>query len=78
MSVQAKMYLEAVVAQSWGGVKAIFRAHYDPNVPEDQAFQKATPTGMAEFVVDNPKAIEQLVIGKHYYFNIVPCDEVKS
>lgn len=78
MSVTAKMNLEAVVALQWGGVKAIYRCSYDPNLPEDQAFCKATPSGMAEFVVDNPEAIKQLVIGKAYYFTITPCDEVKS
>jgi hypothetical protein len=37
-------------------------------------FQKATPTGMAEFQIDNPKAAEQLTIGKSYYFDISPAE----
>jgi hypothetical protein len=68
------MRLNAVVGQSCGGVKAIFNCEYDTNTPEDLRFQKATPTGMAEFVIDNPAAVEQLTIGKAYYFDMAPAD----
>jgi hypothetical protein len=61
------MTLENVFAQSWGGAKAIFRCVYDQKIAEDLSFQKATPSGFAEFVIDNPKAAEQLVIGEAYY-----------
>jgi hypothetical protein len=73
MSIRCKMKLNYVVAQSWGGAKAIFNCEYDPSIiTEDKGFQKATPTGMAEFEIDNPKAVEQLVIGESYYFDITP------
>lgn len=72
MAIRAKMRLEGVYAQSWGGAKAIFRCEYDPNREEDKSFQKATPTGMAEFQIDNQAAVEQLVIGQTYYFDITP------
>ena len=75
MSIRAKMYLEGVYAQAWGGGKAIFRAAYDPNIPEDRSFSKATPTAMAEFQIDNPEAAAQLTIGKHYYFDIIEAPE---
>ena len=74
MSIRCKMTLSAVIAQQWGGAKAIFHTQYDPAIPDDQAFTKATPTGMAEFQIDNPKAAEQLVIGKAYYFDITAAD----
>lgn len=74
MAIRAKMQLEGVFAQSWGGSKAIFRCVYDQNKEEDKSFQKATPTGMAEFQIDNPAAAEQLTIGKAYYFDISPAD----
>ncbi len=71
MSIRAKMTLSAIYGQTWGGAKAIFHCVYDPmKSPEDVGFQKATPTGMAEFVIDNPDASNQLVIGKTYYFDI--------
>lgn len=75
MSIRCKMKLESVFAQTWGGAKAIFRCEYDPQlVAEDRAFQKATPTGHAEFQIDNPKAAEQLVIGRHYYVDFTPVE----
>jgi hypothetical protein len=67
MSIPYKMRLQNVFAQTWGGAEAIFSCEYDAKLcEEDRAFQKATPTGMAEFVIDNPKAAEQLVIGRTY------------
>ncbi|CAJ3071060.1 Uncharacterised protein [Burkholderia pseudomallei] len=74
MSVRCKMRLNAVVGQSWGGVKAVFNCEYDNTIEEDRRFQKATPTGMLELQIDNPAAIEQLVIGKSYYFDMTPAD----
>ena len=71
MAIRAKMTCTGVFAQSWGGAKAIFHCQYDPQlIAEDLSFQVATPTGMAEFSIDNPKAAEQIVIGKSYYFDI--------
>ncbi|MDR8394979.1 hypothetical protein NE850_01400 [Paraburkholderia sp. USG1] len=29
---------------------------------------------MLEYTIDNPLALEQLVIGKTYYFDITPCE----
>jgi len=70
------MHLEAVIGQTWGGVKAIFRAHYDNNIPEDTRFQKATPNAMFELVIDNPKAIEELEIGAYYYFDMIKVPKI--
>ena len=66
-NIRCKMTLESVISRQWGGVEAIFRCVYDQQVAEDVSFQKATPSGHAQFQVDNPKAVEQLVIGKAYY-----------
>lgn len=74
MSIRAKLMLDAVVAQQWGGAKAIFHCSYDQNIPEDASFQKATPTGLAEFQIDNPAVMGKLVIGKSYYFDITPVE----
>ena len=73
MAIRCKMRLSNVIAQQWGGAKAIFQCEYDPKlVAEDASFQKATPSGSAEYQIDNPKAAEQLVIGASYYFDISP------
>jgi hypothetical protein len=78
MKIRAKMYLDGVYAQTWGGVKAIFRCTYDPSTEEDLHFQKMTPTGTAEFVVDNPEAAKHLIIGEYYYFDIEQCPKLPA
>lgn len=70
MSIRAKMRLDNVTHNTWGGIKALFSCQYDPTKEEDRSFQKATPSGSAEFVIDNPAVFPQLVIGKDYYFDI--------
>lgn len=74
MAIRCKMRLENVIAQQWGGDKAIFRCDYDKAIADDVSFSKATPNGLAEFQIDNPKAAEQLVIGATYYFDIERSD----
>ena len=72
--IRCKMRLENVFAQAWGGAKAIFRCAYDQAIAEDLSFAKATPSGHAEFQIDNPAAAEKLVIGKHYYVDFTQAD----
>jgi hypothetical protein len=78
MAIRCKMRLEDVVRNSWGGRKAFFSCAYDDTIPEDQRFQKATPSGSAEFVIDNPKASEQLVIGEYYYLDLHPVPKAEA
>lgn len=73
MAIRCKMTLENVFAQ-----KAIFRCTYDQKIAEDVSFQKATPTGHAEFQIDNPKAAEQLVIGQSYYVDFTLAEPPKA
>ena len=75
MSIRCKMTLENVFANTYGGAKAIFRCLYDQKIAEDLSFQKATPSGFAEFVVDNRAASAQLVIGKAYYVDFTPVPD---
>lgn len=77
MSIRAKMRLSTVVGQTWGGAKAIFHCEYDQNSEEDRSFCKATPSGMAEFQIDNPAALDMLKIGESYYFDITLVTPVK-
>ncbi len=80
MAIRCKMRLDNVFRQNYSGIKAFFSCQYDDTIPEDQRFQKATPSGSADFVIDNPKAAEQLVIGDYYYLDLhpVPKPEVKA
>ena len=70
MTVRAKMRLQGIVPQIWGGFQALFQCEYDPYNPDDVKFCKASPNGEARFTIDNPAAISQLAIGKTYYFDI--------
>lgn len=72
--IRAKMHLRAIIPSGWGGMKAVFMCQYDNTIEEDKKFQKATPSGNAEFCMDNPHAFDQLVQGGDYYFDITPCD----
>jgi len=73
MGIRVKMRLSDVIRNAWGGRKAFFDCQYDQKLAEeDVGFQKATPTGSAEFLIDNPKASEQLVIGEYYYVDFHP------
>ena len=74
MKIRAKMTLQGIFANQWGGMKAVFNCQYDPQKEEDRSFQKATPSGTAEFNIDNPTVYPALVIGKSYYFDVIPVD----
>jgi len=76
MTIRCKMALDNVIPyNTTGTVKAIFSCRYDAELcKEDLAFQKSTPWGQLEFVVDNPVAIKQLIIGKTYYLDFNPVD----
>ena len=67
MSVRAKMVLTAVTDFNWGGKSLRFSTQYDASIPEDQRFQKATPSGEISMQVDNPAALAQFALGKAYY-----------
>jgi len=54
--------------------KVILEARYDETIPEDQRFQKATPSGRIEMQIDNPAAVAQLVPGKQFYVDFTLVD----
>lgn len=74
MSVRAKMMLSSITENAWGSAKTLkFTAQYDTSIPEDQRFQKATPSASAEFLIDNPTAIDQFKLGEQYYVDFTPA-----
>lgn len=52
-----------------------FTPQYDPNLPEDQKFCKATPSGKLTMLVDNDAALSQLKLGQQYYLDLTPVPE---
>jgi hypothetical protein len=78
--VRAKMQVTKVAKTHWGSVEITLTPQYDTNIPEDQRFQKATPSGSIIMLIDNPPASDQLTLGKFFYvdFNEVPQSLAKT
>ncbi len=74
MTVRAKFTVTAITERSWGGKEIEFSCQYDQSIPEDQRFQKATPSGSIRMQIDNPAALEQFKLGKAYYADFTPAD----
>lgn len=53
-----------------GYIQIKLHAVYEPNLPEDQRFCKATPTGSMEARIDNPELRESFVPGRSYYLHL--------
>lgn len=71
--VRAKLVLRSATPEG-EGKRLRFDTQYDDTIPEDQRFQKATPSGHAELVVDNPAAVAQFKEGQAYYVDFTPAD----
>lgn len=74
--IRCKFQCQEVTRKSWGSPEARtyrFAAIYDPDIPEDQRYSKATPSGTAELLVDNPSA--KFELGKFYYLDFVPVED---
>jgi hypothetical protein len=77
MTTRAKLKLIEDTSSSWQKGQPAqrtlkFTAVYDASIPEDQRFQKATPSASATFLIDNPAALAQFELGDDYYFDISP------
>lgn len=76
MTIRAKFHFESIntVKNQWGeSYELVFRTQYDNTIPEDQRFQKATPTGLIKMTVDNPAALEYFgQPGGYFYADFVP------
>lgn len=77
MGVRAKFKVTEIKQASWQGEgrTVTLSAQYDPTIPEDQRYAKATPSGHLEMQIDNPAALEQLPLGKDFYLDITPVHE---
>ena len=82
MQIVAKFMLTEILHQRYGDVEYYsfkFHPQYDPNLPEDLRFSKATPTGSLEMLVDNLPVREFLKqnLGKQFKLLLMPYDESK-
>jgi hypothetical protein len=70
MSVRCKFKLVSIESHAGGNRTFKFEPQYDQSIPEDQRFQKYTPSGLFTMYVDNPAI--QLALGDQFYFDITP------
>lgn len=61
----------------WHWHEFTFTPQYDPNLPEDQRFNKASPTGVLTIRVDNPSVVDfwKNQVGKQFYLDFTPADD---
>lgn len=74
MAMRCKMRCQSVEKDAHGGANVQFSAQYDPSIPEDVNFNKATPWGEIVMHIDNPRAVDRCVEGKAYYVDFSPAD----
>ncbi|MBI4458068.1 hypothetical protein HY633_03845 [Candidatus Uhrbacteria bacterium] len=71
------MHLSSITTYEGSAKTLKFDTRYDDNIPEDQRFQKCTPTGHAEFLIDNPAALTQFEVGGDFYVDFNPVPKAK-
>lgn len=76
MTVRAKMQLQQITKHCWSteAHTLTFQTCYDPSIPEDRRFTKATPNGQITMQVDNPAALAHLTLGTYYYVDFSPVE----
>jgi hypothetical protein len=74
ITVRAKFRCTEETKTAWnqGGRRLVFEPIYDPDLPEDQRFCVATPSGRLEMQVDNPSA--PFEVGEYYYLDLTSVD----
>lgn len=80
MNIRAKFMLQEHRIYSWHPDRSqhtfVLRPQYDDNIPEDQRFHQATPTGELTMLVDNPAVVEYLskMLNKQFYLDFTPAE----
>lgn len=79
MTTRAKFTLQSITSYGGQGRELRFMASYSPELPEDQRFAKASPSGDMRIMIDNPVALAEFEgkIGKAFYLDMVEVPEAK-
>lgn len=73
MIIRQKMRLTDIVRKTGERRKAFFESAHDYDLTKGgRTFSLYESTGSADFIIDNPKAAEQLVIGECYFVDFTP------
>jgi hypothetical protein len=74
--VRGKFKVQSIKSFQWSPTakEITFGCEYDPSIPEDQKYSKATPQGSITMIVDNPPAAEYLALGKTFYVDFTAVE----
>lgn len=74
MTIRAKFTVCSITQHYWNKDARTIKLQpmYDTSIPEDQRFEKATPSGSLEMTVTNPAALDQLALGETFYVDFTP------
>lgn len=77
MAVRGKFTVVERTKFTWSPTmeRVVFSAEYDTaNIPEDQRYATATPSGRIEMNVDSPGALAQFTLGQKFYVDFTPVE----
>lgn len=74
-STRCKFRCASVEEQAGGAQNIRLQAMYDNTIPEDRAFNTATPMGELTAWINNPAVQGFFQPGKSYYLDISPAPE---
>lgn len=72
-TVRAKFMCVSREQALYDNVNYRFLPQYQPEVPEDQRYAKASPCGELKLTVTNPAV--QFEVGKHYYLDFTAVED---
>lgn len=74
--VRAKVTVDERKEMKWNpsARELTMRCVHASEIPEDQKFSQATPSGHITLLIDNPAALEKLPMGKTFYVDFIPAD----
>lgn len=76
MNIRCKFRCTDIKDNGPGQPKEVdFATQYDPALPEDQRYTKATPWGTLTVSIDNPVALAELRVGATYYVDLIPAPD---
>lgn len=69
---RAKFQLQEITHSQGEQRTLLFRAAWDPTIPENERFNKATPWGEIKMVVSNPEVQPEL--GQYFYVDFTEAE----
>jgi len=76
-STRCKFVCSSIEPQEYSDTSKVkFETRYCPEVPDDERYTKYTPWGEMVVGISNPNALALLEVGKAYYIDVRPVDQL--